>query len=101
MHAYRSWPFLSDPHHHVLSAVWAVAVHGVLSLLVVAPLLWRSRHSVTFAACAFTGGFALDLDHAVVAGSLSPNAMEHLAGRPDTHSLLFAVALAFAAFALT
>jgi hypothetical protein len=47
------------------------------------------------------GGVALDLDHAVAAGSLSPRAMEHLGHRPDTHCLLLAVVLALLAYALT
>jgi hypothetical protein len=100
MEPYRAWPFLSAPHHPVLSALWAVVVHGVLSLFVVLPILWRSDRRLTLAALAFVGGFALDFDHAVVAGSLSPRAMEHLGDRPDTHSLLFAAALALLVLAV-
>jgi hypothetical protein len=101
MHPYRGWPFLSDPHHPVLSAVWAVFAHGTLSLFVVLPIVLRSNRRVLFGTLAFIGGPALDLDHAVAAGSLSPRAMEHLGHRPDTHSLLFAAALALLALALT
>jgi membrane-bound metal-dependent hydrolase YbcI (DUF457 family) len=60
---------------------------------------WETRF--LFAALAFIGGFALDLDHAVAEASLSPRAMEHLGHRPDTHSLLLAVALTLLALALT
>lgn len=102
MHPYAGWPFLSDPRYPFLSAVWAVLVHGGISLLVVAPIVWRSRHRALWAALAFAAGPALDLDHVIVAGSLNPNRLEHLAGgRPATHSLLFAVALALLALALT
>ena len=102
MHPYHHWPFLSDPSHPVLSAIWAVLVHGFISLLVVAPIVWRSRRRALGAALAFLGGFALDLDHVVAAGSLDPNRLEHLAGgRPATHGLLFAVAIAMLALVLT
>ena len=47
-----------------------------------------------FAALAFFGGVALDLDHVLAAGSFSPRAMEHLGHRPVTHSLLLAVVFA-------
>jgi hypothetical protein len=101
MHPYPSWPFLSDPHHPVLSAVWAVLIHGILSLIVVLPIVLRSERRVLFGTLAFLAGPALDLDHVVVAESVSPRAMEHLAQRPDTHSLLVAVALTLLALALT
>jgi hypothetical protein len=60
---YPAWPFLSDPYHPFLSAVWAVMIHGVLGVLVVAPILWRSRHRTVYTAVAFVGGSILDLDH--------------------------------------
>jgi membrane-bound metal-dependent hydrolase YbcI (DUF457 family) len=101
MHPDRGWPFLSDPHHPVLSAVWAVFVHGALSLIVVLPIVLRSDRRALYGTLAFISGPALDLDHAVAAGSLSPRAMEHLGHRPDTHSLLLALALALLALALT
>lgn len=101
MHPYHGWPFLSDPRHPVLSAVWAVFAHGSLSLLVVLPIVLSGKRLVLVGALAFIGGVALDLDHAVAAGSLSPSAMEHLGHRPDTHSLLFGLALAVLALALT
>jgi hypothetical protein len=72
MHPYRGWPFLSDPHHPALSAVWAVFAHGILSLFVVLPIVLRSNRRVLFGTLAFIGGPALDLDHAVAAGSCSP-----------------------------
>jgi membrane-bound metal-dependent hydrolase YbcI (DUF457 family) len=101
VHPYRSWPFLSDPHHPYLSVAWAVFVHGVLGVLVVLPILWRSRNRATLTLLAFVGGSALDLDHVVAARSLDPSKLEHLARRPDPHSLLFVFALALLAWALT
>ncbi len=101
MHPYRAWPFLSDPHYPFLSAVWAVLVHGVLSLLVVLPIVLASNRRVLYGTLAFIAGPALDLDHAVAAGSLNPRALEHLSHRPDTHSLLFALVLALLALAIT
>jgi membrane-bound metal-dependent hydrolase YbcI (DUF457 family) len=101
VHPYRAWPFLSDPRHPELSAAWAVLIHGVLSVVVLAPILLASRRPVRYGALAFVGGVAIDLDHAVAAGGVSPRAMEHLGHRPDSHSLLFAVVLALIAWALT
>jgi membrane-bound metal-dependent hydrolase YbcI (DUF457 family) len=101
MHAYHGWPFLTAPHHPTLSAVGAVLIHGCISLFVVLPILSRSSRRLLFAALAFIGGAALDLDHAVAAGSLRPEALETLGHRPDTHSLLLAVALTLLALALT
>jgi membrane-bound metal-dependent hydrolase YbcI (DUF457 family) len=101
MHPYHGWPFLTAPHHPTLSAVWAVLIHGSISLFVVLPIVLRSNRRVLFAVLAFLGGSALDLDHVVAAGSLRPHALETLGHRPDTHSLLLAVALTLLAFALT
>lgn len=101
MHPYSGWPFLSDPRYPTLSAVWAVFIHGTISVFVVLPIVLRSNRRVLFGSLAFIGGPALDLDHVVAAGSLSPRALEHLGHRPDTHSLLVAVALALLALALT
>jgi membrane-bound metal-dependent hydrolase YbcI (DUF457 family) len=101
MHAYRAWPFLSDPHHPALSAVWAVLVHGTLSVIVVLPILLHSNRRVFFGALAFVSGSAFDLDHVVAAGAINPRALEHLSHRPDTHSLLAALALTLVVFALT
>ena len=101
MHPYHGWPFLTSPHHPTLSAVGAVLIHGSISLFVVLPIVLRSNRRVIFAVLAFIGGPALDLDHVVAAGSLRPQALESLGHRPDTHSLLLAVALALVAFALT
>jgi membrane-bound metal-dependent hydrolase YbcI (DUF457 family) len=101
VHPDRAWPFLSDPRHPELSAVWAVLVHGVISVIVLAPILLASRRPVIYGAIAFVGGVALDLDHAVAAGGVSTRAMEHLGHRPDTHSLLVAVVLALITGALT
>jgi hypothetical protein len=101
MQPYHGWPFLSAPHHPILSAVWAVAAHGFLSVIVVWPIVSRSHRRLALATLAFIGGVAFDLDHAVAAGSLGPRAMESLGHRPDTHSLLFGVTLALLALALT
>lgn len=101
MQPYRAWPFLSEPHHPALSAAWAIVAHGVLSLLVVLPIVWRSDRRLLWATLAFTAGFALDLDHPIAAGSLSPRAIEHLGVRPGSHSLVFAVAVGLAALAVT
>jgi membrane-bound metal-dependent hydrolase YbcI (DUF457 family) len=101
MHPYEKWPFLSEPHHPVLSAVWAVFAHGVLAVVVVLPLILISGRKLLVGALAFVASPALDLDHAVAAGSLSPHAMEHLSHRPGTHSLFLALALALLGFAFT
>jgi membrane-bound metal-dependent hydrolase YbcI (DUF457 family) len=101
MHPYHGWPFLTSPQHPTLSAVGAVLIHGCIGLLVVSPIVLRSRRRVLFAALAFIGGPAVDLDHVVAARSLRPQALETLNHRPDTHSLLLAVGLALLAFALT
>ena len=101
MSPYQGWPFLSDPGHPLLSAVWAVLVHGCLCLLAVGPIVWRSEHRVGFALLAFIGGSAIDLDHFIAAGSLSLHTIETLGGRPDTHSLVFVLALAVVALLLT
>ena len=94
MSPYRAWPFLADPRHADLTAASAVLIHGLIGILVLAPILVRSRRPFLFAALAFVGGVAVDLDHVVAAGSASPHAMEHLGDRPETHSLLLALALA-------
>ena len=101
MHPYHGWPFLTSPQHPTLSAAGAVVIHGFISLLVVLPLVLHSRRRVVFAALAFIGGPALDLDHVVAAGSFRPQALESLGHRPVTHSLLFAVALTLLALVLT
>lgn len=101
MHPYHGWPFLTSPQHPTLSAVGAVLIHGCISLLVVLPLVLRSRRRATFAVLAFIGGPALDLDHVVAAGSFRPQALESLGHRPVTHSLLFAVVLTLLALVLT
>jgi hypothetical protein len=98
---YRGWPFLSDPHHAVLSAIWAIFIHGVIALIVVWPIVSRSGRRGLYGTLAFIGGPALDLDHVVAANSLSPHAVETMSQRPDTHSLLAALALTLLALAFT
>ena len=99
--SYSDWPFLSDPGHPFLSAVWAVFAHGCLSLLAIAPIVWRSDRRVLYAVIAFVGGSAIDLDHFIAAGSLSLHTIETLSGRPDTHSVAFVVVLALLTLVLT
>jgi hypothetical protein len=101
MHPYPGWPFLTSPQHPTLSAVGAVFIHGLISLIVVLPIVLRSRRRVLFGVLAFIGGAAVDLDHVVAAGSVHPTALETLHHRPDTHSVLLAVALALVAFVIT
>jgi hypothetical protein len=101
MDTYQGWPFLSDPAHPLLSAVWAVLAHGVLALVVVAPILAGSRRRLASAALAFVGGSLIDVDHFIVAGSLDLHTIETLAGRPDTHSLVFVALLGLLVAALT
>jgi hypothetical protein len=98
---YSAWPFLSDPNHPFLSAVWAVLIHGVLGVLCVAPLIWRSDHRIRYGALAFIGGSVLDLDHFIAAGSLNLHTVETMSGRPATHSLGFVVLLAVLTLLIT
>jgi hypothetical protein len=98
---YYGWPFLSDPNHPFLSAVWAVLVHGGLSLLAVAPLVARSSHRISYALLAFVGGSALDLDHFIAAGSLNLHTIESMSERPETHSIAFVLVLALLTLAVT
>jgi membrane-bound metal-dependent hydrolase YbcI (DUF457 family) len=102
MEPYRAWPFLSDPSHPLLSAVWAVAIHGVLAIVVVAPLLWQARHRPALIAAAFAAGSVFDIDHFVAAGTLNLHTIETMSGgRPATHSLGVVVLLGLAVYALT
>ena len=101
MSPYHAWPFLSDPSHPFLSAVWAVLIHGVVGVLAVAPILWRSRHRLIYGMLAFVGGFILDIDHFIAAGSLNLHTIETLSGRPDTHSIVFVLALSAVTVATT
>ena len=101
MSPYHAWPFLSDPSHPFLSAVWAVLIHGVIAVIAIAPILWRSRHRVIYGGLAFIGGFVLDIDHFIAAGTLDLHTIETLGGRPDTHSIVFVAALAVTAAVLT
>jgi hypothetical protein len=98
---YHAWPFLSDPSHPFLSAVWAVLIHGVVAVLAIAPILWRSRHRLIYGLLAFVGGFILDIDHFIAAGSLNLHTIETLSGRPDTHSVVFILALSAITVAAT
>ena len=101
MSPYSAWPFLSDPSHPLLSAVWAVVIHGALAVAALAPILWRSRRRIRYTAVAFAGGSLLDLDHFIAAGSLSLHTIETLPGRPDTHSVAFVLVLGLLALLVT
>ena len=101
MSPYQAWPFLSDPSHPFLSAVWAVVIHGAVGVLAVAPILWRSRHRLAYGLLAFLGGSILDIDHFIAAGSLNLHTIETLSGRPDTHSIVFVLALSAVTLAAT
>jgi membrane-bound metal-dependent hydrolase YbcI (DUF457 family) len=101
MHSVESWPFFTSPSHPVLSALWEVAIHGTLSVVVILPLIWPSRRRTWLIVMAAIGGVALDVDHAIAAGTVDPRAMETLAGRPVSHSLLFAAALSLLALLAT
>lgn len=101
MSSYQAWPFLSDPAHPLLSAVWAVFARGVVALVAVAPLVRRSGHPLLYSALAFAGGSLIDLDHLAAAGSFSLRRIETLGDRPDTHSLAFVALVAVLVLALT
>ncbi len=101
MSPYRGWPFLSDPSHPCLSAVWAVLIHGCVCILAIAPIVWRSDHRIGYALLAFVGGSAIDLDHFIAAGSIDLHTIETIGGRPDTHSLVFVLLLALLTLILT
>jgi membrane-bound metal-dependent hydrolase YbcI (DUF457 family) len=102
VHPYQAWPFLSDPRHPLLSAVWAIGVHGVLAVFVVSPILRRVGHRVVLALGAFAAGSVFDVDHIFAAGTLNLHAIETLSGgRPDTHSLVVVVLVGAIAYALT
>jgi hypothetical protein len=99
LHSYKAWPFLSDTNHPVASAIWALFIHGVIGVLVVAPIVWHSRHRIVYGLIAAAGGSVLDLDHVVVAGSFNPHAIETLrGGRPESHSLGFVLLLTAVTF---
>jgi hypothetical protein len=101
MSPYHGWPFLSVPHHALLSAGWALIAHGVLGVLVVSPILRRSGRAGRWGAVAFLGASAIDLDHVLAAGSLSFHSMESLSRRPDTHGLPVALVLGVATWGVT
>lgn len=94
MSPYRGFPFLADPRHADLTAAAAVLLHGLIAVVVLAPILRIVRHPWRWTAVAFVAGPAVDLDHVFAAGSASPRAMEQLGDRPETHTVLLGVALA-------
>jgi hypothetical protein len=86
---------------------WALLdspVHAALALLVVSPLFaHRDLHQRTFRRVVVAGLVTvfLDLDHFVAARSLSLYDALHLAARPVSHSLLFALGCGLLAHLLT
>ena len=78
-----------------------MAIHGILGVFVVAPILLQSRHLLVYGALAFVGGSVLDLDHFISAGSVNLHRIETLGGRPDTHSLVFVALVAVLLLAVT
>jgi hypothetical protein len=101
VHPYRAWPFLSVPQHPVLSAGWALLVHGVVGVAVLWPILRSSERKALYTAVVFAGASLIDVDHVVAAGSLNPHSLESMSGRPETHGLLVAAGLALLALVLT
>lgn len=101
MRPYRGWPFLSLPGHPVLSAVWAVLIHGLIALFAIWAILRHSRRPLPYAAIAFVAASLVDIDHVFAAGSLGLHRIESMSGRPDSHCLLAAVVLAPFGWALT
>ena len=93
MSTYQAWPFLSDASQPLLSALWSVAIHALLSLVVLAPLLARSAHRVRDGALAAAVNVAFDFDHVIAARSFSLHTIETMWDRPVTHSLLFVLLL--------
>ncbi|HEX4188597.1 MAG TPA: metal-dependent hydrolase [Solirubrobacteraceae bacterium] len=88
-------------NHPLLSALWALLIHGLIGVAVIWPILRRSERRRLYTALVFAGASLIDLDHIVVAGSLSPHSLETLSGRPETHSLIVAVLVGVMAFALS
>jgi len=69
---------------------WALVdsgAHGLVALLVTAPLLQSPRLLIL----AFVAGTLVDVDHFLAAGSRSFQAATQLEKRPPTHSLTFAL----------
>lgn len=67
--------------------------HGLLGLALSLPLI--RKHGWKWGFIGVLVSILLDVDHAVMAGSLDINAMISLPGRPFSHSFLFAFALSF------
>jgi hypothetical protein len=69
-------------------------VHLAVGLVVTAPLVLRERSAagrLALLGLTVCAAVLIDLDHVLAAGSFSLYAITHLAGRPPTHSILFAV----------
>jgi hypothetical protein len=101
MHPDPAWPFLSMPHHPMLSAAWAVLIHGVVAVAAVAPILWRSGRRVLYGVLVFVGASLVDLDHFVAAGTSDLHRIETMNGRPGTHGLWVAVLVAALAWLIS
>lgn len=82
-------------------ALFDIAVHGVLALLVTLPLIGTQgslRRTVALFCLIFLTATLIDLDHFVAAGSLHLPPAMGLGMRPPTHSLTFAGVLGVVAF---
>jgi hypothetical protein len=84
--------FYMVPNLHVplLIGLADPAVHGLVSLLLVLPLVLLHQLDIRVAVITVLVGVLIDLDHAVAAGSFDFKAMLSLPGRPVGHSLLVA-----------
>ncbi|MDO7849096.1 hypothetical protein Q5H92_22225 [Hymenobacter sp. M29] len=96
------WALVWLGHAYVVPALltpWLIgladpAVHGLVSGLLVLPLLLRRVIDFRVALLAVLLGVLIDLDHAIAAGSFDFSAMLTLPGRPLGHSLLVATLVA-------
>jgi hypothetical protein len=79
-------PFFGRPFWALVDS----AVHGLVALLVTAPII-HSASSPQLLGIAFLAGTLVDVDHFLVARSRSFWTATHLEKRPPTHSLTFAL----------
>jgi hypothetical protein len=82
---------------------WALvhsAVHGLVALLVTAPIV-GSAPSLQLLALAFLAGTLVDVDHFLAARPRSFWTVTHLDKRPPTHSVTFALLLGTAGYLLS
>ena len=75
-------------------AFWALGdsgVHGLVALLVTAPIIRSAPVVRRLLVLAFLAGTLVDVDHFLAAGLCSFWTATHLARRPPTHSVTFAL----------